>query len=295
MSQWQNSFAAFLRLDKGLSERTIESYLSDLSLMEKETQKAPADWQEIDIVQLISHWRASEMKQSSILRKISSVRTYFLFLQNNLTNPPPDPTAQLEMAPHKRSLPKTISASEIESLFQMVPTDSHLGVRDRALLEILYACGLRVSELTHLQRSDLRLEERKIRVLGKGAKERLVPIGESAARWLERYLQEAYPQLNKGYGRSEIFVEPTENAGARPLTRQEVWGLVKHYAQKAGIPKISPHYFRHSFATHLLEGGMNLRSLQILLGHQDISTTQIYTHVEESRLLEAHRKFHPRK
>lgn len=290
MQPWAQAFAAYLRLDRGLSEKTISSYLSDLKILSAEHSAEPARLNENNIQSSLKNWREQEMKPGSIHRKVSSVRAYFLFLRQ--ANPEiQDPTARLELKPRQRPLPKTLSKQTAQAILETPDANSPAGLRDRAMLELLYACGLRVSELTGLKSSDLHLAEHKIRVRGKGGKERMVPLGDSAAAWVARYLAEAYPELNRSLSADELFLQD-----GRAITRQEVWRLVKDYGAKAGAgPEISPHFFRHSFATHLLEGGMNLRSVQMLLGHQDISTTQIYTHVEETRLVDAHRKFHPRK
>jgi len=285
-------FAAYLRLDKGLSERTIEAYLSDLKILSQESGKQAENLTEEDLQSALARWREQNLSSASIHRKISTVRSLFLFLRQS--NPElKDPTARLELKARKRPLPKTLSREKMLAIIEGPDVKTPVGLRDRAILELLYACGLRVSELTGLRRSDLRLEEDQIRVRGKGGKERIVPVGKSAKNWLENYLAGAYLELNLGLEAEEVFLAGTKPP--RPLTRQEVWELVKKYGRQAGVGRISPHYFRHSFATHLLEGGMNLRSVQTLLGHQDISTTQIYTHVEEQRLVEAHKKFHPRK
>jgi integrase/recombinase XerD len=284
-------FAAHLRLDKGLSEKTIEAYMSDLKILAREFGKPPEGLTEEDLQKALGRWREQNLSSASIHRKVSTVRSLFLFLRQQ--NPElKDPTARLDLKARKRPLPKTLSREKMLSILEGPDTKTRAGLRDRAILELLYACGLRVSELTGLKRSDLRLEEEQIRVRGKGGKERIVPLGKSAKAWLENYLAGAYLDLNLGLEAEEIFLA---ESSPRPLTRQEVWELVKNYGRQAGAGRISPHYFRHSFATHLLEGGMNLRSVQTLLGHQDISTTQIYTHVEEQRLVEAHKKFHPRK
>lgn len=287
------AFAAYLRLDKGLSERTVASYVSDLTLLEQEgIQLKTAN--ETEIRAWLARLRERDTKASSLHRKLASVRAYFRFLR--ASDPKlKDPTAHIELPRRPRVLPKTLAKHQIQALLEAPDLTVPEGVRDRAALELLYASGLRVSELTSLQRKDVDLEARTLRTLGKGAKERLVPFGESAAKWLGRYLAEVYPNLNKGFQCEALFVAAA-SGGARPLTRQEVWKSIKVWAKKAGITaRVSPHLLRHSFATHLLEGGMNLRSVQTLLGHSDISTTQIYTHVEEERLIEGHRKFHPRK
>lgn len=293
-SRAPSAFAAYLRLDRGLSERTIESYGGDLRLIAREAGRNAEEVTEPMLGALVSQWRAKGISSRTLHRRLSALRSFVQFLRE--ANPDqPDPTARLEIARERRRLPKTISGASMRKLLAAADSTTLTGLRDRALLELLYACGLRVSEAATLTRGQLKLEERIVRVFGKGSKERLVPMGESAAGWLTRYLAESYPRLNPGFGEEALFVEPTEK-GARALTRQEIWRLVRNYARNAGLKEnVSPHMFRHSFATHLLEGGMNLRSVQALLGHSDIATTQVYTHVEEARLVEAHRKFHPRK
>jgi integrase/recombinase XerD len=287
MADWENNFTAYLRLDRGLSEKTIEAYIGDLRQLEEQSKTPPQNLRPEDVEKILAEWRAQELSNSTIQRKISSLRTFFLHLRQ--TNPElKDPTASLELKSRARPLPKNLNASEARVLVESPDTSAPQGIRDRAILELLYACGLRVSELAHLKRSNI--NEDSLRISGKGGKERMVPIAESAGRWLKRYLQEVYPKENPGFQHDEIFLE-----NGRPITRQEIWRIVKTYGEKAGIKKVSPHFLRHSFASHLLEGGMDLRSVQLLLGHQDISTTQIYTHVEERRLVDAHRKFHPRK
>lgn len=239
-----------------------------------------------DEAQEIFHSLQSEnLKNSSLHRKLSALKAFYDFLLHE--NPSrKNPTAKIEIPKNKRGLPKTLSQEEIKLLLQTPNTDTDEGIRARAIIELLYSSGLRVSELTELKRSDIHSKEKILKVMGKGSKERLIPIGDNALNWLEQYLLLSYPKLNPGFAQESLFL----------LNRQDVWKLVKTTAKKAGITKnISPHLLRHSFATHLLENGMNLRSVQTLLGHSDISTTQIYTHVEEKRLLEAHQKFHPRK
>ncbi len=285
------AFTAYLRLDRGLSARTVESYASDLTLLKRETASEPESIGEDALRDRLAAWRASGVNLRTVHRRLSALRTFVAFLREE--NPDqPDPTARLEIATEKRRLPKTIAPASLQKILLRPDVDTSLGLRDRALLELLYACGLRVSEAATLQRSHLRLDEKIVRVMGKGSKERLVPVGDSAIAWLRRYLAESYPKLNPGFATDFLFV----SGGGRPLTRQEIWLLVRDHARAAGVKEsVSPHMFRHSFATHLLEGGMNLRSVQALLGHADIATTQVYTHVEEARLVEAHHKFHPRK
>lgn len=283
------AFAAYLRLDRGLSERTIASYVGDLELFAREAGTELTGIEEVTVARLLGEWRARGLSARTLHRRVSALRSFVEFARE--TNPAQaDPTTKLEIAREPRRLPRTISAESMRKILAAPNVATPAGLRDRALLETLYACGLRVSEAAKLPRSALKLPERVVRVLGKGAKERLVPVGESAAAWLERYLGESYPKLNPGFASEALFV----GESAHPLTRQEIWRLVKDYAAQVG-EAAHPHMFRHSFATHLLEGGMNLRSVQALLGHADISTTQVYTHVEEARLVEAHRKFHPRR
>ncbi|RYZ95572.1 MAG: tyrosine recombinase [Proteobacteria bacterium] len=296
MNQWEGPFAAYLRLDKGLSEKSIASYASDLRLIAKSTAVDPAALTPELIRAELARWRQENLSSPSIQRKLSSVRAYFAFLRKHGPGTP-DPTKDLEVASPKRRLPKTISHDAIAALLASPDLTQDEGIRDKAMLELLYASGLRVSELANIKRGDLSLDQSWLKVFGKGSKERRVPVGESALAWLKKYSQEAYPRMNLGFACEMLFIGGSP-AKPRALNRQEIWKIVKTHAARAKIPgaaAISPHSLRHSFATHLLEGGMNLRSVQTLLGHADISTTEIYTHVEERRLLEAHKKFHPRK
>lgn len=292
-SPWEAAFTAYLRLDRGLSEKTVASYGSDLRLLSAEAEKNAPEIAEADIRALLSRWNEQGIAPSSVQRRVSSLRALHVFLRQSAPDRQ-DPTANLELKAERRKLPKALSRAEMEALLAAPDIQLATGVRDRALLELLYACGLRVSELAGLKPGDLSDEaENKtvLRVLGKGSRERVVPVGDRARAWLTRYLAEARPQLDRAVC-DLLFLAP--NGG--PLHRQEIWALVKQYAARARITRsVSPHSLRHTFATHLLEGGMNLRSVQTLLGHQDITTTEIYTHVNEARLLDAHRKFHPRK
>jgi integrase/recombinase XerD len=288
MNSSLGEFAAYLRLDKGLAEKTVSSYLSDLNLIGQDLLLLT----EGGVEMLLKKWREEKLAQSSVQRKVASLRAFFAFHQRN--NPElQDPTVKLELKSQHRPLPKSLSQAIIQKILKAPDIETAEGLRDRTWIEVLYACGLRVSELVSLKPGSIQQQAGRLRVMGKGSKERIVPIGKSALQWLERYYQEAYPKLNQGMACEYLFLEAK---GPRPLTRQEIWQLLKHYAKKAGVKeRVSPHQLRHSFATHLLEGGMNLRSVQTLLGHSDISTTQIYTQVEAARLVEAHRKFHPRK
>lgn len=296
-----HAFLAWLRLDKGLSENTIASYRSDLESFARFLDgRALASAGEAEVRGHIEKERESNAKNSTIQRKLSSFRAFYRFLRKEAKargeKPPFDPTTRLLGPKRERTLPKTLTRMEVECLLASPDTASDHGVRDKAMLELLYATGLRVSELAALKPGDLAREKRTLRILGKGGKERIVPYGQAAEAWLERYLDEIYPRWNPGFQCAELFIEPEARGEAKPLTRQNLWRIIVDHARAAGIARrVTPHMLRHSFATHLLAAGMNLRLVQTLLGHSDISTTQIYTHVEEEKLAEAHRKFHPRK
>ncbi|NUM89806.1 MAG: tyrosine recombinase [Bdellovibrionales bacterium] len=284
-------FAAHLRLDRGLSPRTVEAYTGDVRLL---SLRAPAPLERLQKDQWRELFRRLQsedgLSPTSLRRKRSSAEVWLEFL-----NPKePSPLKLLDLPRPGRRLPGTLSRDEINRLLEHQTGGSPESIRDRAMLELLYSSGLRVSELTGLTGSQLNREARSIRVRGKGGKERLVPYGGEAVKWLERWLNDAYPKLNPGFSVEQIFVRPTP-AGPVAVDRKWFWRHLKDMAIAAGIrTRFSPHTLRHSFATHLLEGGMNLRSVQTLLGHADISTTQIYTHVEEARLQQIHKKFHPR-
>lgn len=280
------AFAAYMRLDQGLSERTISSYCSDLALYEKLLKARPlAKLKKEELLTQLERFQAQGYSPRSLHRQLSSLKAYFVFLRQDDPKHP-DPTLAIELPKVKRSLPSVLTREELQKLLAACDTKTAPGVRLRTMLELAYASGLRVSELCDLRLANIDLTEKCLRIMGKGRKERIVPFGASAAEWLERYIQKEFPQLNPGFAKESLFM----------LNRQEFWSALKELGERAGIHKhFSPHTLRHSFATHLLEGGMNLRSVQVLLGHSDIATTQIYTHVEEARLLEAHKKFHPRK
>lgn len=287
--KWSGPVAAFLahlRLDKGVSEKTLLAYGSDLEQwLAFLGKRAPAEASADELRAFLGKLRRAGMGEASQRRKLSSLRVFHAWLirENGAQT---DPTASVEAPRVRRQLPSTLTKTEVEKIFSKVPGKDEAGVRDRAMLELLYGCGLRISELLALTPLCLRKEEKLIRVRGKGGKERLVPYGAGAERWLEAYLA-IYPRMNPGFASPLLFPK---------ISRQAFWKKLREWAAAAGLSgKVSPHSLRHSFATHLLEGGMNLRSVQTLLGHSDISTTQIYTHVEEERLLEAHHRFHPRK
>jgi integrase/recombinase XerD len=234
--------------------------------------------------------KATGLAAPSIRRAQSAVRTYFGFLlaEGAIST---DPTDRLETPRVERRLPDFLSRAETERLLEAPDPASALYWRDRAILEFLYATGVRVSELVELRISSLDEEEAFATVFGKGSKERLVPVGAPAFRAVERYLRDVRPSLDEGFGEGRVFL----NARGRPLRRESVWSVVRTAARRAGIQrKVSPHTLRHTFATHLVEGGADLAAVQELLGHADISTTQIYTHLDRTHLRAIHRKYHPR-
>jgi len=288
-------FSDGLWLGDGLARNTLESYRRDLAqfgawLHETEgkslLQAASADLQRHLAWQVATR----KAKPRTTSRLVSSLKRFFQFaLREGLRAD--DPAADLASPKLPRSLPKSLSEADVESLLAAPDVETAQGLRDRAMLETLYASGLRVSELVTLKTVQVSLDMGVVRVLGKGAKERLTPLGEEAIAWIVRYQREARPQLLGARKSDAIFL----TARGAPMTRQAFWGLVKRHAATAGIrTAISPHTLRHAFATHLINHGADLRVVQLLLGHADISTTQIYTHVARERLKSLHRKHHPR-
>ncbi|MFZ3321299.1 MAG: site-specific tyrosine recombinase XerD [Usitatibacter sp.] len=288
-------FADGLWLNDGLARNTLESYRRDMSQLAAwlgESQgKTLLEAQSADLQRHLA-WQIDtrHAKPRTTSRLVSSLKRFYQFaLREGLRGD--DPAAELDSPKLPRSLPKTLSEEEVEALLGAPDVETAQGVRDRAMLETLYASGLRVSELVGLKGVQVSLDMNVIRILGKGSKERLTPLGEEAADWIARYQREARPRLLGARKSDALFV----TARGGPMTRQSFWGLVKRYAAAAGIHRaISPHTLRHAFATHLINHGADLRVVQLLLGHADISTTQIYTHVARERLKALHRKHHPR-
>ncbi|CAG0983148.1 Tyrosine recombinase XerD [Methylophilaceae bacterium] len=288
-----DSFIDHLWLEDGLSKNTLTSYRLDLAAfaawLQNSEKKDLVDVQQADIQQYLAV-RFPQSKPRSISRLIASLRRFYRYaLRENRVVA--DPTLQIDSPKLPRSLPKSLNEEEVESLLEAPDLGQSLGLRDRAMLEILYACGLRVSELVGLKVTEVSLQEGVIRVTGKGSKTRLVPMGEEAVEWVARYLKEGRPEILQRRLSDSLFVTQRGEA----MTRQAFWYLIKRYALLAGIHKpMSPHTLRHAFATHLLNHGADLRVVQMLLGHADISTTQIYTHVARERLKQLHTKHHPR-
>jgi integrase/recombinase XerD len=287
-------YQQFLITEKGLAPNTIEAYARDLDhylgFMQHEKIDDIGQTDTALLLKYMIEMRRQGLSRRTRARHISALRGYFRYLvDQGVSND--DPTRKLTLPKKIQRLPVTFSTDQVQQLLNQPDASTSRGQRDRAMLELLYAAGLRVSELVTMPVQNVNLEAGFVRVLGKGSKERLVPIGRFAQEAVSLYLEQARALLLKGRMSSFLFVA---HAG-RPMTRQGFWKLLKKYAASAGIDaRITPHSLRHSFASHLLEGGADLRSVQKMLGHADISTTQIYTHVAREQLIEMHRRFHPR-
>lgn len=286
-------FLEAMWLEKGLSANTRAAYSSDLELFNGWLQERDSELPSAGHGLILEHlaWRLGAGYQArSTARLLSGLRGFYRFLlREGLIAL--DPTLQVELPQLGRPLPKSLSEADVEALLAAPEVVEPLGLRDRAMLEVLYACGLRVTELISLTLEQVNLRQGVLRVFGKGSKERLVPLGEEAMHWIERYVREARGFLLAGKASDVLF----PSLRGEQMTRQTFWHRIKHHARVAGITKaLSPHTLRHAFATHLLNHGADLRVVQMLLGHSDLSTTQIYTHVARARLQELHAKHHPR-
>ena len=292
--EWLERFLNYLRVERGLSDNSLDAYSRDiLQFLSSVTRdKAhPADVSQEDVLNYImslSQYKAP----TSVARNLSAIKTFFRFLTSE-GHIPSNPARLIDSPRIPRRLPDTLSIKDIERLLGAIDTSSPLGVRDLAMLELAYGTGIRVSELVNLKLQDLNLEAGFIRVMGKGSKQRLVPLGAKAAEAVGRYMAESRPIILRRSGTSSPYLFLNKRGGK--LSRQGFWKVLKGYVAKAGLAKrVSPHSLRHSFASHLLEGGADLRSVQVMLGHADISTTQIYTHVTRERLKKIHEQCHPR-
>lgn len=287
-------FCDRLWLEDGLSQNTLAAYRRDLgafqSWLDKDRASNLVSATSSDIDAYLAHRFATHAKPSTAARYTASLRRFYRYLmRENLIQT--DPTQFLDTPKLPRSLPKVLSETDVEALLAAPNTETPAGLRDRAMIETLYATGLRVSELVGLKLLNLDLNAAVLRVTGKGGKDRLVPLGEEAQHWLTRYLRESRALLLNGKKCAEVFI----TARGAGMTRQAFWHLLKRQARIASIQKpLSPHTLRHAFATHLLSHGADLRAVQMLLGHADISTTQIYTHVARERLKKLHQQHHPR-
>jgi integrase/recombinase XerD len=289
-----DQFLDSLWMERGLSRNTLAAYRRDLSgfalWLTERGQGALLAAQREDLLAYLAARVGAEAKPRTTARLLSSLRRFYQqAVRDGLLQA--DPSDRIEAPRLGRSLPKSLTEDDVEALINAPATDTALGLRDRAMLELLYATGLRVSELVELRVPQLNLRQGVVRTLGKGSKERLVPLGEVASHWLERYLDTARAALLNRQESDALFV--TRRGGG--MSRQAFWYLIKKHARQAGIGKpLSPHTLRHSFATHLLNHGADLRVVQMLLGHSDLSTTQIYTHVATERLKSLHAEHHPR-
>jgi integrase/recombinase XerD len=288
------AFGDMLLLEHGASPRTSEAYLRDVDRLLTYAQArgvgSPADLTSRVLREFVYHLKDLGLAPASIRRNLSAIRTYLKFLlgEGFITR---DPSERIETPKRWRTLPEVLTVEEVTRLVTAPPFEEPSAFRDRAMLELAYGAGLRVSEWITLAVRDVRLEDGLLRVFGKGSKERLVPIGRSAIAAVAIYLRELRPRLERGEGKGVLFL----NARGRPLSRMGAWKILRHHVEGAGIAKhVTPHTLRHSFATHLLEGGADLRAVQEMLGHADISTTQIYTHVDREYLRTVHKQFHPR-
>jgi integrase/recombinase XerD len=281
----------YLSAEKGLAPNTLSAYRSDLIRLHRSLSGRTLERvREADLLTAMRHMRVAGSSPRSVARWVVAIKGFFAYLQAEETIAR-NPSAELESPRTWRTLPKTLSAGEVEALLAAPKGTSPKGLRDLAMLEVLYATGLRVSELVGLRLGDLHLDAGYLRCWGKGNKERVIPLGGEAEAKLQRYLAESRPVLLGGRRTEILFV----NHRGGGLTRQGFWKNLKLYGIAAGVrPSLSPHVVRHAFATHLLENGADLRSLQLLLGHADISTTQIYTHVNRERLKRIYEDFHPR-
>ncbi len=287
-------FRDYLSLEAGHSGNTVESYLRDLRRMGEfalaRGAREPGQVTRAHLRDFVYLLKDLGLSAATIRRSVSAIRTYYGFLagEGRVRH---DPSDRLETPRRGRALPDTLTVGEVEALLAAPGIEDPLAWRDRALLELAYGAGMRVSELCGLGLTDLLLTEGLVRVFGKGAKERLVPLGRSTIGAVSIYLHQLRPTLDRGHGGGRVLL----NARGEPLSRVGAWGIVKRATERAGIRKrVTPHTLRHSFATHLLEGGADLRAVQEMLGHADLSTTQIYTHVDREYLRSVHRQFHPR-
>ncbi len=287
-------FLNYLVVEKGLSANTIEAYSHGLNrflnrLREKGIEEA-GRISKLDIREFLVFLKKKGLSSRTVARNLVSIRTFLRFLtEEGLLRV--NPAEEIDSPKLAKTLPEILSLEEVEDLLEQPDSHTTRGIRDRSMLEMIYATGMRVSELVRLQINHVRLEAGYVLLFGKGSKERIVPIGIEAVTWIERYMKGSRESLLKKRESPYLYV----NRSGRPMSRQQFWKIIKAYGRKAGIRKrISPHLLRHSFASHLLEKGADLRSVQLMLGHSDISTTQIYTHVTGERLKKIHQRYHPR-
>ncbi len=290
-----SEFATYVSLERGLAKNTLDAYRHDLQTFARFLQEAHVEnFSTASVKNLTEFLKALEqlgLSATSRARYLSTLRTFYKFLfASGAVNT--DITETIELPKTERHLPETISIDEVLKMLEQPDVGELSGVRDRAMLETMYACGLRVSELCSLKQRDILPDAEILRIFGKGSKERIVPIGSSALEWISSYQRTVRPHFLKNNSTDDVLFL-NQRGGA--FSRMGVWKIVDKYARQAGLSvHVHPHLFRHSFATHLLEGGADLRAVQEMLGHSDISTTQIYTHIDREYIREVHRSFHPR-
>lgn len=294
MENLLNDFLEYLSVERGLAKNTISAYNQDLkgyiSYLRKANIESIQETQQSNIVSYLLLMQKDSKAGSTISRTCAAIKSFykFLFREHIISSNPAD---NLNTPKLEHRLPKVLSAEEIKTLFCQPDMSNPLGIRDRSMLELLYATGMRISELLSLSTDSINLETGFLRCIGKGSKERIVPINSSAIKYLKLYLNDAREKILNGRESKVLYL----NRLGKPMTRQGFWKILKKYSKKAGITKkITPHLFRHSFATHLLENGADLRSVQEMLGHADISTTQVYTHITRNKIKEVYDKTHPR-
>ncbi|EPB3004163.1 site-specific tyrosine recombinase XerD [Enterococcus hirae] len=294
MNEEINDYLHYLTIERGLSLNTRKSYERDLlQYLHYLEDEQITSWQDVDryvVINYLEKMHNEKKAPATVTRMITSLRRFHQFLrQERLTDH--DSMQHIDTPKKVQKLPSTLSLTEVERLIETPDTTKNLGIRDRAILEVMYATGMRVSELVGLKLSDLHLSLGLVQTLGKGDKERIIPLGDYAIQWLERYLDEARPLLVANPSETHVFV----NHHGTGLSRQGIWKNLKQLVREAGINKeVTPHTLRHSFATHLLENGADLRTVQELLGHADISTTQIYTHITKKRMTDVYKQHFPR-
>ncbi len=287
------AFRQYLILEKGLSKNSVQAYFSDINQLLGFLEDRGRNLEQTttsDLLTFLAWLKSNGASGRTLARKISSLRTFFGWL-NSEGILAQDPSELLEGPRLPRRLPKTLSYEEIRSLLESPDPRDPFGLRDKALLELLYATGIRISEAAGLRLASVNFEVGYIRLFGKGERERVVPLGEVARNWLLRYLRDGRGYFLKGRSSEYIFL----GKGGKPLTRQRLWQIIKAHARKVGIAqKLTPHVLRHSFASHLLAGGADLRAVQMMLGHASLSTTQIYTHLDKAHLIQIFKRTHPR-
>jgi len=294
MKELIDTFIDYLMVERGLSDNTISSYRGDLSayinFISKRNITALSKTTKNNVTGFMLYQKDRGVSAGSIARRLAAIKSFYRFLVRERVLQE-DPSSLVDTPKLWKKIPQTLSVNEVERLLAQPNIRQKQGIRDKAILETLYACGMRVSEAVNLKIKDVNLEVGFLRCVGKGNKERVIPLGKKASASIKRYIELSRPHLLGGKVSPNVFISRL----GRKISRQSFWKLIKKYAKRAGIKKpMKPHILRHSFATHLLERGADLRSVQEMLGHSNISTTQIYTHIDRDRLKTIHRKFHPR-